>query len=64
MNNDFWPSGWHDNTQTNHREFYRDGVKDRHGHKSGIGPNSIHPEFRKPWGTYPNYPANQMRMQA
>ena len=59
MQPDFWPDGWHDNTATGHREFYRDGVKGRHGHKSGISPDSMYPEFRKPWGHYPDIEQRQ-----
>ena len=51
---DFWPTGWHDNTQSNHREYYRDGVKGRHGHKSGISPDSMHRDFRAQWGSFPD----------
>jgi hypothetical protein len=49
---DLFPSGWYDNTQTNHREFYRDGKRTRHGHRSGISPDSPHDGFREPWLTY------------
>jgi len=48
--------GFFDNTLTNHREYWCEGRKGRHGHKSGISPDSIHKEFRAPWLTYPDVP--------
>lgn len=56
MTPDFWPSGWHDNTATNHREYWQDGIRGRHGHRSGISPDSPYREFREPWLTYPDVP--------
>lgn len=47
-------SGWFDNTETNHREWWNNGVRGRHGHKSGISPDSPHADFRAPWGSFPD----------
>lgn len=56
MNNtmSLWLNGWVDNSTTNHREYYHDGVKGRHGHRSGISPDSPHEGFREPWGYWPD----------
>lgn len=64
MTPDFWPSGWHDNTATNHREYWKDGKRGRHGHRSGISADSPHREFREPWLTYPDVPHNDKEMAA
>lgn len=56
MTEDFWISGWHDNTTTNHREYWNEGRRGRHGHRSGIAPDSMHREFRAPWLSFPDVP--------
>lgn len=64
MTPDSWPSGWHDNTATNHREYWQDGIRGRHGHRSGISPDSPYREFREPWGTYSDVPRNVQEIAA
>lgn len=51
-------SGWFDNTRTLHREYWQDGKRGRHGHRSGISPDSPHRDFRAPWGSFPDLPSN------
>ena len=61
---DFWPSGTFDNTATNRREVYQDGKLMRYVRRECLGGESTWREVRKPWGAFPDYPANQVRMQA
>jgi hypothetical protein len=56
--------GWRDKSVTQHREYWRDGVKGRHGHRSGISPDSPHDGFQEPWGSFPDLAENDRRMSA
>jgi hypothetical protein len=56
--------GWFDNSRTQHREYWQDGKRGRHGHRNGIAPDSPFPEFRKAWGANPDLPANAAQVAA
>jgi len=51
-------SGWFDNQTTRHREYWNNGVRGRHAHRSAISETNPWRELRAPWGTYPDLPQN------
>lgn len=51
-------TGWYDNQRTGYREYWDNGVRGRHAHKSAIAPHAHHQVMRLPWKHFPDLPIN------
>ncbi|GGA00169.1 hypothetical protein [Dyella caseinilytica] len=63
MNADIF-DGVFDNRRSDQREIWQDGMLRRYCHRNALNIHSVWNVMRKPWGSYPDLPANASKVAA